>query len=60
MNLVEATRRQLAENYIKGGQYSLMDTAFMLGYSEVSAFNRAFRRWTDMTPTQYRALEGQR
>ena len=53
-DLIEATRRQLAENYIKEGQYSLMDTAFMLGYSEVSSFNRAFRRWTDLTPTQYR------
>jgi len=28
--------------------------AFLLGYSETSAFHRAFRRWTGNSPTQHR------
>jgi AraC-like DNA-binding protein len=28
--------------------------AYLLGYSEVSAFNRAFKRWTGATPSDYR------
>jgi AraC-like DNA-binding protein len=30
------------------------EVAFLLGYSEVSAFHRAFRRWTGMSTTQFR------
>lgn len=51
--LVEATRFQLAKNYLKSGHYSLIDIAFLLGYSELSAFSRAFRRWSGQTPIQY-------
>ncbi|WP_229736315.1 helix-turn-helix domain-containing protein [Novosphingobium endophyticum] len=32
--------------------------AAMLGYAEQSSFGRAFKRWTDITPQQFR--EGQR
>jgi AraC-like DNA-binding protein len=30
------------------------EIAYLLGYSEVSAFNRAFKRWTASTPSDYR------
>mgnify|MGYP000029127491 CR=1 FL=1 len=52
--LVEETRQQLAESYIRSTSHTLTDIAFMLGYSETSAFTRAFRRWTGMTPLQFR------
>ena len=32
----------------------LTDIAFLLGFSEQSAFDRAFRRWTQRTPRDYR------
>ncbi|HEY6998172.1 MAG TPA: helix-turn-helix domain-containing protein, partial [Candidatus Binatia bacterium] len=32
----------------------LTQIAFLLGYSEVSAFNRSFKRWTGKTPLHYR------
>jgi len=35
-------------------QLSLIDIAFLLGFSQQSAFNRAFRRWTASTPGEYR------
>jgi AraC-like DNA-binding protein len=33
---------------------SINETAFLLGYSEASAFHRSFRRWTGRTPAAYR------
>ena len=32
----------------------MSEVAFLLGYSEQSAFARAFKRWTGMTPSGYR------
>lgn len=57
--LVEVIRHKMAVNYIKNSQYSFIDITFLLGYSEVGAFSRAFRRWTGKTPAQYRKQEGE-
>jgi len=52
--LVDDTRRVFAIDYLKDRNQSLTEIAFLLGYSEVSAFHRAFRRWTGSTPSDYR------
>jgi AraC-like DNA-binding protein len=52
--LVDDTRRRFALNYIRDRKNTLAEVAFLLGYSEVSAFNRAFKRWTGSTPLDYR------
>ena len=52
--LVEDTRRRFAMQYLDDRANTLTDVAFLLGYSEVSAFNRAFKRWTGSTPSGYR------
>jgi AraC-like DNA-binding protein len=52
--LVDDTRRVFAVDYLKDRDQSLIEIAFLLGYSEVSAFHRAFRRWTGSTPAKYR------
>lgn len=54
--LVDDTRRQFALRYLRDRKNTLTDVAYLLGYSEVSAFNRAFRRWTGSTPTDYRRV----
>jgi AraC-like DNA-binding protein len=51
--LVEDTRQRFAVSYLKDRKNSLTEVAFLLGYSEVSAFNRAFKRWTHATPLDY-------
>jgi AraC-like DNA-binding protein len=51
--LVEDTRQRFAQNYLKDRKNSLTEVAFLLGYSELSAFNRAFKRWTGSTPLDY-------
>lgn len=53
--LTEQVRRELAETYLCDATMNLTDVAFLLGYSEQSAFQRAFKRWSGQTPAQYRA-----
>jgi AraC-like DNA-binding protein len=52
--LVHDTRHQFALEYLKDEENTLTQIAFLLGYSEVSAFNRAFKHWTGSTPLDYR------
>ena len=52
--LTEDTRRELAEGMLTQEQYSLSEIAFLTGFSEQSAFTRAFKRWTGQTPASYR------
>ncbi len=54
-DLIERTRRDLAFAYLKQRQLPLSEIAFLLGYSELSAFSRAVRRWTGTCPRTVRA-----
>ena len=56
-SLVDATRRHVAENLLRDSHYSATEVAFLTGFSEQSAFNRAFKRWTGRTPTAYRTAD---
>jgi AraC-like DNA-binding protein len=53
--LVESTRRELAERYLADPQLTLTETGFLLGYSDLSAFSRAYKRWTGKSPIASRA-----
>jgi AraC-like DNA-binding protein len=53
--LTDGVRRELALRYVKDPARQLAEVAFMLGYTEISAFFHAFKRWTGTTPTKYRA-----
>jgi AraC-like DNA-binding protein len=52
-DILESTRRSLAEQYLKDGGYSQAEIAFMIGFSDQSNFARAFKRWTGMSPGQF-------
>jgi AraC-like DNA-binding protein len=52
--LVDETRRDLALRYIEDPRNSIIDITFLLGFSQQSAFTRAFKRWTGASPTHYR------
>jgi AraC-like DNA-binding protein len=54
-SLLDDTRRDLALRHIEDPAKSITDIAFLLGYSQQSAFTRAFRRWTGASPSDYRA-----
>jgi AraC-like DNA-binding protein len=48
-------RRDRAVALLRSRRTSLADVADALGFAEPSAFHRAFKRWTGLTPIQYRA-----
>jgi AraC-like DNA-binding protein len=52
--ILESTRRSLAEKYLRSDDYTQGEVAFMLGFTDQSNFARAFRRWTGMTPGEFR------
>lgn len=54
VDVVDNIRRVIGTDYVKHSEYSLTDVALILGYSELSAFSRAFRRWTGRNPQQVR------
>ncbi|WP_425041449.1 AraC family transcriptional regulator [Primorskyibacter sp. S187A] len=56
--LTEETRREIATAMLQDERYALSEIAFLTGYSEQSAFNRAFKRWMGMTPAAYRKSLG--
>ena len=47
-------RRDLAIGYLSHSERSVMDIALQLGFSERSAFHRAFRKWTGAAPGEFR------
>lgn len=54
-HVVEEVRRDLAMRYLADRSLALGEVAYLLGFSESSAFHRAFKRWTGTTPTAFRS-----
>ena len=52
--LLDQARADAARQYLAASNLSACEVGYMLGYSEASAFHRAFRRWTGETPEGYR------
>lgn len=53
-DLREAALRQVAELHLRDERLTLAEVGALLGYSEQSAFSRAFKRWTGLSPLQWR------
>jgi AraC-like DNA-binding protein len=53
-DLLDDTRRDLAVQYLNDPHLGLTEIAFLVGYSDLTAFHRAFRRWFDQTPYAFR------
>jgi AraC-like DNA-binding protein len=53
-SLVRATLEASAGHMLRDPRQTIQETAHALGFSNVGAFHRAFKRWTGMTPAQYR------
>ena len=52
--LFDSIRNTLAQNYLSNTSLSVVEIAHRLGYGEATNFHRAFQRWNEMTPSEYR------
>jgi len=52
--VLDNTRHQLAVDYLKQLELTITDIAYLLGFTEPSAFYRAFKKWSSLTPGQFR------
>jgi AraC-like DNA-binding protein len=55
--LVDDLRRELATRYLSERRMAIAEIGFLLGFSEASAFHRAFKRWFGSTPAEHRRCE---
>ena len=58
--LLDEVRQMLAEQWLTLGLLSLEEISDRLGFSELSNFNHAFRRWTGQTPARFRRARQER
>jgi AraC-like DNA-binding protein len=54
VQLLDETRRELADQYLGRLHLSLAQAAYLLGFADQSSFFRACRRWFKVSPGQYR------
>jgi AraC-like DNA-binding protein len=52
--LVDDVRREQAMLHLAGNRFSICEISFLLGFAHPNGFHKAFKRWTRMTPAQYR------
>ena len=51
--LLDVVRKEAAERYLSDARLSIGEIAYLLGYSEAAAFNRAFKRWRGEGPQAF-------
>ncbi len=53
-DLIKKTQENIAKDMLRNAAQSIGEIAFLTGFSEQSAFNRAFKKWTGQTPSEFR------
>lgn len=54
-DVLDELRRELAMSYLLEARQSISDITYLLGFSDTSSFTHAFRRWTGVAPSRWRA-----
>lgn len=52
--ILDEVRHTLAVEHLKSGRFNIEEIAFMLGYSDLANFRRAFKRWESIAPSAFR------
>jgi AraC-like DNA-binding protein len=52
--IIEVLRKELALKFLQDSNLVLTEIAFLMGYTEISTFSHAFKRWTGTSPAAYR------
>ncbi|WP_368565089.1 helix-turn-helix domain-containing protein [Acinetobacter bereziniae] len=53
-NILNNLRQTLAKKYLKNRNLLVIEIAFLLGYKDQTSFNRAFKTWTGVSPSEWR------
>ncbi|MDX5298804.1 MAG: helix-turn-helix transcriptional regulator, partial [Gammaproteobacteria bacterium] len=53
-DLLDEVRKEQALTYLRESPRSLAEIGDLLGFSELSAFSRAFKRWMGVSPAEFR------
>ncbi len=54
-DILENTRKKLTLDYLDQKHLSLSEISYLVGFTNTSNFNRAFKRWTNKSPGEHRA-----
>ena len=57
--LLKETQRDLSKFYLQKPDMAICEVSYLVGFSQVSAFHQAFRRWTGLTPKEFQYLQKQ-
>jgi AraC-like DNA-binding protein len=52
--VLDDVRSTMARAYLAQRELSIAEVGYLLGFSEQSSFTRAFRRWTGVSPAEFR------
>ncbi|GAB3821623.1 AraC family transcriptional regulator [Pontibacter rugosus] len=52
--LLDEVRKEIAVKHLQDSQHTIADIAYLLGFTEPSAFSRSFKKWTGVPPVVYR------
>lgn len=52
-DVLDELRQRLATDYLRGGKVTVNEAAYLAGFSDPSAFSRAFKRWTGESPSSF-------
>ncbi|NND34050.1 MAG: AraC family transcriptional regulator [Saprospiraceae bacterium] len=53
-DLVKSTQEKISKDLLQNSSHTISEIAFQTGFSEQSAFSRAFKKWTGQSPVEYR------
>lgn len=58
--VLNKVRQELAEDYLLNSTYTIEDIAPLLGFTETTNFRRAFKKWSSVSPSEFRELAKKR
>nr|WP_255541672.1 helix-turn-helix transcriptional regulator [Legionella bononiensis] len=56
--LLDEVREQKAKTFLLNNGISITEVSFLLGFNDTSSFTKAFKRWTGLTPSEYKEQHG--